>query len=193
MKECHAIDALITSYVDGEASDGDCQVVKDHLCACASCRIEVEAESTARHVVRAHAAVARTMGMSPPWRPRARRLGQPALVVRHPALTMLGATAAVFLVALLMRPSPVEATGIISDSRCGDRHSINRPGLSDRTCVLSCVAQGAEFVLVAGSTVHRITNQDLPDLRTLAHKRVAVSGSVTDAGFTISRIVATSD
>ena len=44
MKECQALDLLITPYLDEECSDLDRLVVQQHLRECAGCRIRVEAE-----------------------------------------------------------------------------------------------------------------------------------------------------
>ena len=189
MKECHALDLLVTPYVDGEASERDRQVIAEHLAECPSCRTRVEAEATARHMLRAHAAVARTLGEEPAWRPRAFRLGKPALVVAHPAALTATAAALVLLTVFLLRPAPVSAIGIIGDSHCGLTHRYTAFNSGDNhACTLNCVARGAKFVLLSGGEIFAIANQDFPDLARFANLRVSLTGKRTAGGFTISRL-----
>jgi hypothetical protein len=181
MNDCHAIDDLITAFVDGEADARDRAFVIEHLAGCAACRTIADAESTARRILRTHAAAARTTGIDPVWRPHAFRLGRPILAASR--LTM---TAAVLLIALggwalLARPTTVHAIGIIGDSFCAAGHP-HPPGADEgRGCTLNCIKRGAEFVLVSGSNTYRIENQEFPDLAAWANARVTVSG-VTVSG-----------
>ncbi len=53
MATCREVEHLVTRYVDGEASPPDRARVDAHLATCPPCRHRVEAESTARDVLRA--------------------------------------------------------------------------------------------------------------------------------------------
>jgi predicted anti-sigma-YlaC factor YlaD len=193
MKDCQALDLLITPYVDGEASERDRQVIAEHVAGCASCHHRVEAESTARHLLRAHAAVAKTLGEAPPWRPRAVRLGRPPLLatVRPAVLSAAAAMVAVAAV-LLFRPASVSATGVIGDSHCGLTHRYTvQNGGDDAACTVRCVEHGAKFVLLSGDQVFSIANQDFPNLARFANERVALTGTRSDDGFTITHMNST--
>jgi anti-sigma factor RsiW len=194
MKDCEAIDALVTPYVDGEASHPEAQMVAAHLRACPSCRARVEAEASARHLLRAYAAVSKTLGETPSWRPRAFRLGRPALTVLHPAALAGIAATALALAAVSVRilaPAPISAAGVISDSYCARQHRFaERAGVDEATCTLGCVKAGAEFVLVSADGVYHIRNQDVRGLMVYAGARVDVTGTVKDRLITIERIAA---
>lgn len=173
---CNELDGLVTRFVDDETTDAERAAIMSHLNACPACRTRVEAESTARHVVHAHASIARTMGVEPSWRPRVFRLGQPLVPVRPAALVLLGVIAA-GAIAVWSRPTIVLAYGVVSDSACADDHS-RFMITGERECTLGCVRRGAEFVLVTDTTVHRISNQQLAGLRTHAGARVKVEGTL---------------
>jgi hypothetical protein len=192
MNVCDDLDPLITPYVDGEVREEERAVVAEHLARCSACRVRVEAEATARHVLRAHAAVSRTMGVAPQWRPRAFRLGQPSLVLQHPAriamLTIAIAAAAWFGVTW-RRADPVLSTiGVIGDSFCGRRHVYTTANISDRACTQGCLDRGAEYVFVTDTDVYRIRNQEFPGLGQFASARVEVTGRLSQALLTIERI-----
>ena len=93
--------------------------------------MRVEAESTAKHVLHAHATVARTLGVSPSWRPRVFRLGQPTIPV-HPKILVL-----VAVIATLSG----SWTPLISN----DSGTVSIGG--------AAIAYGAWFYLVAGIAV----------------------------------------
>src|SRR5215207_10532439 len=95
---CHDVDQLVTQFIDGECAAADRAAVVAHLRACDACRRRVDAESTAKEVLHAHATVARTMGVAPSWRPRVFRLGQPALPMSATTLTIVAAAAALLAV-----------------------------------------------------------------------------------------------
>jgi Putative zinc-finger len=174
---CHELDRLVTPFIDGECSEEDRTEVLAHLRQCEDCRIRVEAESTAKHVLHAHAAVARTMGVAPAWRPRVFRLGKPALPV-HPTLMLLFAGIGAGLFGFWLRPTPVIAEGVIGDSFCQHEHRFaTRFNVDERVCTLGCVRRGAEFVLVTDTQVYRIQNQQLPELAASANRRVKVEGT----------------
>ena len=176
---CHDVDRLVTQFIDGECGDADRTAVVAHLHACDACRRRIDAESTAKQLLHAHATVARTMGVAPSWRPRVFRLGQPALPTRATSLAVIGLVAGA-LFALWLRAAPVVAVGVIGDSICAHDHRgfTTRFNVDDRECTLGCVKAGAEFVLVTDSRIYRIDNQQLPELASFASRRVQVTGKL---------------
>jgi len=189
MMTCQELERWITPFIDGECASAERAGVLAHLQECPDCRTRVEAESTASQVLHAHAAVARTMGVAPAWRPRVARLGQPALPVR-PAWLVL-AIVGVLLAGWWLRPTPVMAVGVIGDSFCEHEHRFSaRFNVGDRECTLGCVKAGAEFVLVTETEVYRIRNQQLPELAALANQRVRMRGTVKDGRLLVARITA---
>lgn len=195
MSSCDAVDALMTPYIDGEASDLERRAMEAHLSTCASCRTQVAAQAAVRRLVRARAAEARAMGVSPPWRPRA--VGGDAAprawrLPLRPAWALMAA--AMFLavgVVWLAQPSTVSATGIIVDSACAARYQDGgRMAGDEHECALACVERGAEFVFVSNAIVHRIRNQDFSDLPRLAGAPVRLLGTVADDGILVSQLTA---
>ena len=193
MNVCDELDPFITPYVDGEAGEEERAAVAGHLAGCAACRVRVEAEAMARHVLRAHAAVSRTMGVPPPWRPRAFRLGQPSLGRQHPAsiaLLAIAMTAAAWYgVTRGMGDPSMSTVGVIGDSFCGRRHVYTTADITDRACTQGCLNAGAEYVLVTDTEVYRIRNQEFPGLGRYASARVEVTGTLSRTLLTIERIV----
>jgi hypothetical protein len=175
---CGELDGLVTPFIDGECREADRMAIIAHLRQCQACRTRVDAESTAKHVLHAHATVARTMGVAPPWRPRVFRLGQPALPVR-PAMLLLSAVVGAGLLGFWLRPTPVIAVGVVGDSFCQHDHRgfTTRFNVGERECTLGCVKRGAEFVLVTDQQVYRIRNQQLPELAAFANQSVKVEGT----------------
>lgn len=192
MMTCRDLDQLITPFVDDECSPADRSGILAHLRQCPECRTRVEAESTARHVLHAHAAIARTMGVSPAWRPRVIRLGKPALPV-HPTLLIVLTILGAGVIGMWLRPTPVLAIGVIGDSVCGHRHHPGRPNADDRECTLGCVRRGAEFVLVTDTQIYRIHNQQLPELTAFANRRVKVEGRVEDGRILVGKMTVVED
>jgi hypothetical protein len=192
MNVCDDLDPFITPYVDGEVNEEERSAVAEHLARCSVCRVRVEAEATARHVLRAHAAVSRTMGVAPPWRPRAFRLGQPSLVLHTGAriamLTIAVAAAAWFGIMWRRADPAVSAVGVIGDSFCGRRHVYTTANVSDRACTQGCLDRGAEYVFVTDTAVYRIRNQEFPGLGQYTSARVEVTGRLSQALLTIERI-----
>jgi Putative zinc-finger len=176
---CHELDGVVTRFIDGECSEADRTAIIAHLRECQSCRTRVDAESTAKHVLQAHATVARTMGVPPPWRPRVFRLGQPAWPV-HSAVLLIVTVIGAGLLSVWLRPTTVSAVGMIGDSYCQHDHSVftARFNVGEHECTLGCVKRGAEFVLVTDTQVYRIRNQQLPGLVTFAGQNVKVEGTV---------------
>jgi len=190
MNTCHVLDQLGTPFVDGECTAEEQAIVTAHLRECAECRERVEAESTARHVLRAHAAVARTMGAPPVWRPRVWWLGRPGLHV-NPRALLLAAALVTGLLVLWLRPAQASAVGVIGDSFCQHKHLFSeRFNVDDRTCTLGCVKRGAAFVLITDSKVYQIRNQELPELATFANVRVRVTGTINGEVIAIKNIAA---
>lgn len=185
---CHELDHVMTPFVDGECSPAQRAGILAHLQECEGCRNRVQTESSARHLVRTQAAIARQSGGPPAWRPRVIRLGRP-LVPGHPVVVLLALAAAAGLTAWLVRPTQVLAAGIVGDSFCQQHHRFAQQfKVGDRECTLGCVRLGAEFVLVTDTQVHRISNQQLPELAAFAGRRVRVTGTLVDGRIRVSRM-----
>jgi putative zinc finger protein len=172
---CHDLDRLVTLFIDGECTEEERAAIVAHLRECQGCRTRVEAESTAKHVLHAHATVARTIGVAPSWRPRVFRLGQPTIPV-HPKILLLVAIIVAGLVGVWLRPTPVIAVGVVGDSFCRHDHDRFPDRTGDPECTLGCVKAGAKFVLVTEQQVYRISNQQMPELSAFADRRVKVRG-----------------
>jgi anti-sigma factor RsiW len=194
MNTCHVLDLLLTPFIDGECTAEERAMVTAHLRECAECRQRLEAESTARHVLHTHAAIARTIGAPPAWRPRVWWLGHPWLGQRlrvHPRALLLAAVLSAGLLVLWIRPAQASAIGVIGDSVCQRKHLFTeRFNVDDRACTLGCVKRGAAFVLITDTRVYRIRNQELPELATFASMRVRVTGSVNGEEISITSIAA---
>jgi anti-sigma factor RsiW len=176
---CHDVDRLVTQFIDGECAADERAAVVAHLHECVGCRRRVDAESTAKQVLHAHATVARTLGVAPAWRPRVFRLGQPELPIRTTGLVGIGLVAGAALLALWIRSTTVVAVGVIGDSICAHEHRFTaRFNVGERECTLGCVKVGAEFVLVTDTQIYRIDNQKLPALASLASRRVQIKGKL---------------
>jgi anti-sigma factor RsiW len=189
---CREVDELITPFIDGECPEAERAALVAHLQTCDVCRRRVDAESTAKQVLHAHATVARTMGVAPSWRPRVFRLGQPPLPIRGAALAVVAATAGAALLAVWLRPAPVVAVGVIGDSICAHEHRFTaRFNVGERECTLGCVKVGAEFVLVTNERIYRIDNQNLPELASLASRRVQITGRLDGDRIVVASLSAT--
>lgn len=192
---CDDVDLLMTSFVDDTCEPSARAAVAFHLASCESCRTRAEAEASARDLLQARAAVARSLRVSPRWRPRVWRLGRPALPLRPSVLlaiaALLAGASAAGSVGWWLRPTPIAAVGIIGDSYCHQHHDqfTERFHATDRECTLGCVARGAEFVLVTDTEVYRIRNQSLPELARFANQRVRVEGTVADSVILVRQIV----
>ena len=93
------------------------------------------------------------------------------------------ACAAVFVTALVAgaafaAPATQTFTGVITDSECGSAgHARMRMGPTDAECTYACIqAHGAGYVLLVGTTVYNLSNQELPEK--FAGARVKVSGTL---------------
>ena len=188
---CEMIDRLVTPFIDGECTDTERAAMIAHMRHCESCRQRVEAESTAREVLHAHATVARTMGVAPAWRPRVYRLGRPFMPAPAAVLLALVAAAAGVFAFSLLRPVTLTAVGVIGDSRCQYAHRpAERFGVDEGTCTRNCVTLGAEYVLVTDTRIYRISNQDLPALSTFADARVAIKGRLDGDALHVASLAA---
>jgi hypothetical protein len=102
-------------------------------------------------------------------------------------------TAAAGLLAVIaggaLGAAPATWTGKISDSMCGmDKHQGDGSAAADRDCVAKCVRAGSAYVLVVGSKVYKIENQDFADLSAQAGRAVALSGELKGDTITVSKI-----
>jgi len=66
-------------------------------------------------------------------------------------------------------------TGVVSDSLCGKKHSMQ--GMSSADCVRMCVKGGQGFALVVGDKVYNLRG-DSPELDKYAGQKVAVKGKL---------------
>src|SRR5258706_6640755 len=189
---CDEFDRLSTPFIDGECTEAERTAISAHLGKFRDCRACVEAESAAKQVLHARAAVARSLGIAPPWRPRVFRLGQPVLpAARSPLLLLLVTVAGAGVVGFWLRPTHVQAVGVIGDSYCNHEHRFTtRFNVNERECTLGCVRRGAEFVLVTDRQVYRIRNQQLPELPALANHRANVEGTLDGDGIVVARMTA---
>ena len=82
--------------------------------------------------------------------------------------------------------------GKISDSKCGKSHkdTISRSGqkMKSEECVAACIKAGAKYVFVSKDKVYNISNQDFPELKTLAGHGVNVTGELTGDTIKVSKI-----
>lgn len=187
---CQELDRLITLFIDGECTETERSAIVAHLRDCHECRSRVDAESTAKHVLHAHANVARTIGVEPSWRPRVFRLGQPTIPV-HPKILVLAAVVVAGVFGLSLRPTPVIAIGVIGDSFCQHNHSFFPNRTADTDCTIGCVNAGAKFVLVTDKQVYPISNQQLPELAVFADRRVSVRGKWDGDRIVVTRMTRT--
>jgi len=77
-------------------------------------------------------------------------------------------------------------TGVVSDSLCGAKHGM--ANMSDRDCTQMCAAQGAQYVLISGGKVYKLTNR-AGDLKTHAGHTVDLTGEVKKDTISVSKIV----
>src|SRR5262252_8280749 len=77
-------------------------------------------------------------------------------------------------------------TGVVSDSQCGAKHGM--ANMSDRDCTQMCAAQGAQYVLVSGGKIYKLSNH-AGDLKTHAGHTVDLTGDVKKDTITVSKIV----
>lgn len=66
--------------------------------------------------------------------------------------------------------------GVISDDHCKARHDMGS-GKSPAECTQLCTREGADYVIIHGRKMYRLTGRD--DLAILAGERVTVTGVLT--------------
>ena len=69
---------------------------------------------------------------------------------------------------------PASWSGTISDSNCGAKHVSDNPA----ECTRACIAKGASYALVSGSSVYILKGGDTATLDKLAGERATVSGAL---------------
>ena len=107
-----------------------------------------------------------------------KRLGLPAAAAAAPLVVPVLAVVAICLSALSTAGAQQAFTGVITDDMCAERgHSHMRMGPTDAECTTACVAaHGAEYVLLDGKTIYRLSDQSRPEA--LAAQRVRVVGKL---------------
>ena len=76
-------------------------------------------------------------------------------------------------------------TGVVSDSMCGTKHGM--ANMSDRECTQMCAAQGAQYVLVAGGKIYKLTNR-ASELKTHAGHTVNLTGEMKKDTIAVSKV-----
>jgi hypothetical protein len=77
-------------------------------------------------------------------------------------------------------------TGVVSDSQCGVKHGM--VNMSDRDCTQMCAAQGAQYVLISGGKIYKLSNR-AADLKTHAGHTVDLTGDVKKDTIIVSKVV----
>jgi hypothetical protein len=95
------------------------------------------------------------------------------------------------LIALLSTTSTWAADntlmGAISDSLCGASHKEMGTKMTDRECTQACAAKGAQYVLVSGGRIYKLTNH-AADLKAHAGHMVNLTGDVKGDSINVSKI-----
>jgi hypothetical protein len=78
--------------------------------------------------------------------------------------------------------------GLISDSACGPRHKLKDKSAEE--CTRTCVRNGAQYALVAGSKVYLLQG-DTNDLAYLAGQKAKITGSLSADTITVSSVAPT--
>ena len=113
--------------------------------------------------------------------------------------TMAVAAAAVWLCAGTARADERTLLGKISDSQCGMSHAemAAKQGskITDRDCVIACLNYSTEdspkLVFVEkGGKIYKISNQKFPGMIRRAGDPVSLTGDVTGATITVTKIEA---
>jgi hypothetical protein len=98
-------------------------------------------------------------------------------------VTMIGAT----LLATAAWAADQTLSGTVSDSMCGVSHAGMGTKMTDRECTQACAAKGAQYVLVSGGKVYKLTNHDA-DLKTHAGHTVNLTGDVKGDTIRVSKV-----
>ena len=78
-------------------------------------------------------------------------------------------------------------TGKISDSMCGVNHAGMPTKMTDRECTQACASKSAQYVLLSGGMVYKLTNH-AADLKTHADHTVNLTGDVKGDTIRVSKI-----
>jgi hypothetical protein len=83
--------------------------------------------------------------------------------------------------------------GRISDRQCGLSHAVvatehGGKGMSDRECVLACIKNGGQYVLISDGQIYGIGNQDYQALPDYAGLQVVLTGAMDAHSIRISKI-----
>jgi hypothetical protein len=94
-----------------------------------------------------------------------------------------------------MSPVKLDATvpgklfsGVITDSRCSARHSMNS-GKTSAECARSCIRNGANYLLVDGDVTHALQGE-ANQLEKLAGERVDIVGMLEGNTIKVASVVA---
>lgn len=79
---------------------------------------------------------------------------------------------------------PTSWSGTISDSNCGAKHVSDNPA----ECARACIAKGASYALVSGSSVYVLKGGDAAALDKLAGQRATVSGALDGNTIEVSSV-----
>jgi hypothetical protein len=115
------------------------------------------------------------------------RTGQPAPAAAARLVVPALAIVAICVSALSTARAQQTFTGVITDDMCAERgHQHMRMGPNDAECTKACVAaHGAEYVLLDGKTVYRLSDQNRPEA--YAAQRVRIVGAL-DAKTRVIRV-----
>lgn len=82
--------------------------------------------------------------------------------------------------------APHTLTGVVTDSMCGNKHTM-MPGKPDSECIRACVKAGSKYALIVGGTIYGL-NGDAKQLDHFAGKKVKVAGEVSGTTITLASI-----
>ena len=190
MSRCSAFETHITPYLDGELDDAARRELESHLVHCPPCRKLLAEQQAVRDFARAHASQSRALGLDPAWRrsdPEPGLPPQPRFRWARGAVMTAAAVCLTLAALWLVRPPGVSATGLLIDSTCAVEP---RPFMADATaaCVLGCIRNGAEFVLVVQGVAYGIRNQHMEALVAHAGQAVRVSGHLVGGEIKIASL-----
>lgn len=190
MSRCSAFETQITPYLDGELDGAARSGLETHLVGCPLCRKTLAERQAARDFVRARDAQARELGLDRAWTPSQRLPDvrpQPGFRWARGAVMTAAVVCLTLAAAWLLRPASVSATGLLIDSTCAVEP---RPFMAETTaaCVLGCIRNGAEFVLVVQGVTYPIRNQGMAELAAHAGQAVRVSGRLVGGEIKIASL-----
>jgi hypothetical protein len=84
--------------------------------------------------------------------------------------------------------SAIAVAGVISDSHCGAKHTINS-GQSSAECVRSCKRRGAKYVMVNGNTTYTLAGNQ-SKFEAFAGQRAQVNGTLHGETLNVTSIQA---